>query len=174
MIATNLSTFHRWLLSEAASGAPAIVIHGCSPPPPQLAADVARHLNEFDEDSSGNWLAFTPALIELIAGSNTQRCLLGLGEGCGCASRHPDCNHTREILQKLAEHGHAVLQGESAVQACRTGGNVFRVWLGYPPDSGENTHLILHPEHFNDRSLAAIIADTFLEWASARLTKRTR
>jgi hypothetical protein len=173
MIATDLSTFHCWLLSEAGSDAHAIVIHGCSPPLPQLAADVARYLNEFDEDSRGNWLAFTPGLIELIAESSTQRCLLGLDKGCECASRQAGCDHTREILQKLAEHGHAILQGESAAQACRSGANVFRVWLGSPRDSGEMTHLILHPEHFSDRSLPAIIADTFLEWASSRLTKRT-
>lgn len=172
MQATDLSNFHRWLLTDAASGAPSIVVHGYTRTPSGLAAAVARHLNEFDEDARGNWSSFAPDLIDRIAGSPTQRSLLGLNAPCACPSPRPGCSHIPETLESLAKRGHAVLEGALAMQASEGSRNVFRVWLGWPPDQGDTLHLILHPEHFTDRSLPAIIGDTFIEWANARLTKQ--
>jgi hypothetical protein len=174
MQATDLSNFHRWLLTDAESGSPSIVVHGHTRLPSGLPTAVARHLNEFDEDARGNWISFAPDLIDRIAASPTQRCLLGLAGSCECAAAHSECSHLRETLQGLAKRGHAVLEGAIAMEACQTSGNVFRVWLGWPPEQGETLHLILHPEHFDGRSLPAIIGDTFLEWASARLAKQAR
>lgn len=172
MQATELSNFHRWLLTDAASGSPSIVVHGYTRVPAGLPAAVARHLNEFDEDASGNWISFAPDLIDRIAASATQRCLLGLTNPCECAAPRAECSHLRETLKGLADRGHAVLDGAIAIEASQASPNVFRVWLGWPPDQGETLHLILHPDHFDHRSLPAIIGDTFLEWATARLAKQ--
>jgi hypothetical protein len=174
MQATDLSTFHRWLLTDAVTGSPSIVVHGYTRLPAGLTAAVARHLNEFDEDARGNWISFAPELIDQIAASPTQRCLLGLNGRCECAASREECSHLRETLESLAKRGHAVLEGAIAMEASQASRNVFRVWLGWPPDQGETLHLILHPEHFDHRSLPAIIGDTFVEWASARLTQRAR
>ena len=169
MEATDLSTFHRWLLRETAPGTPSIVIHGQKELPAGLSAAVARHLNEFDEDASGNWLAFAPELVERIAESATQRSLLGIERACQCVAPGRDCSHRPEVIAALAAQGRAVLRGEVASQACARAANVFRIWLGSPPETVETIHLILHPEHFSGHSLPAIIGDTYIEWADARL-----
>jgi len=174
MEVTDLSTFHRWLLLGTAEDNPSIVIHGRKELPAGLGAAVARHLNEFDEDAKGNWLAFSAELVESIAGSATQRSLLGMGQACQCSVPDRDCCHRGEVLAALAAHGSAVLPGGDAMRACCGAANVFRVWLGYPPEGAETIHLILHPEHFNGHSLPAIIGDTFLEWANARLANTPR
>jgi hypothetical protein len=174
MQATDLSSFHRWLLADASAGASSIVVDGHPPVPAGLAPAVARHLNEFDEDASGNWISFTPDLIERIAGSETQRCLLGLEDFCQCGKATADCHHVHETLTGLAAHGRVVLEGAVAFDACSGKPNIFRVWLGSPPDGSEAMHLILHPEHFSGHSLPAIIGDTFLEWSCARLAPPPR
>lgn len=169
MEATDFSTFHRWLLCKAAPGTPSILIHGQRELPAGLAAAVAQHLNEYDEDAGGNWLALAPELVERIAGSALQRGLLLPERCCQCSVPGRDCTHLRETLAALAAHGRAVLEGERAMQACSGMADVFRIWLGYPPETADTLHLILHPEHFSGHSLPAIIGDTFLEWADARL-----
>lgn len=169
MEATDFSTFHRWLLCKAAPGTPSILIHGQRELPLCLAASVARHLNEYDEDAGGNWLALSPALVESIAETSLQRGLLLPDRCCQCTATGRECSHLRETLQALAAHGQAILQGEVAMQACSGKADVFRIWLGSPPDTADTLHLILHPEHFNGHSLPAIIGDTFLEWVDARL-----
>lgn len=174
MQATELTTFHRWLLAETPAGSPSIVVHGSAALPEGLAQSVARHLNEFDEDSKGNWIAFAKDLIIRIAESPTQRCLLAGEESCQCAAPGTECDHVHQTIEGLASRGHAVLEGAVAADACLGKSNVFRVWLGFPPDSSEAIHLILHPEHFNEHSLPSIIGDTFLEWSNARLLNSAR
>ncbi|WP_035606161.1 hypothetical protein [Haloferula sp. BvORR071] len=177
MEATDLGTFHRWLLADTAAGTPSIVIHGQRELPAGLAAAVARHLNEFDEDAHGNWLAFAPELMTLIAESATQRSLLGIERDCQCSFVGAACSHRGEVLSALAARGHAVLEGAAAMQACTGSPRIFRIWLGTPPDTADTAdtfHLILHPEHFSGHSLPAIIGDTYLEWADARLADTAR
>jgi hypothetical protein len=167
MLATTLPAFHRWFLAARASGVPGIVLHGDPVLPHGLAAAVARHLNEFDEDAKGNWTAFAPELIAEISGSAPQRGLLGLPEACEDCPPDSACGRKR-VLQALGRRGQAVLDGALAVSACAPLREIFRVSLGPPPQGGQHFHLVLHPEHFSDRSLASIIGDTFLEWDATR------
>ncbi|QJE95394.1 hypothetical protein [Luteolibacter luteus] len=167
MLATTLPAFHRWFLATRASGAPGIVLYGDPALPKGLAAAVARHLNEFDDDSKGNWTAFAPELIAEISESAPQRGLLGLPDGCKDCPPNSPCGRKR-VLQALGKRGQAVLDGTLAVAACAPLREVFRVSLGPPPETGLHFHLVLHPEHFSDRSLASIIGDTFLEWDATR------
>ncbi len=165
MLAKDLPAFHRWFLTGAVSSAPGIVLHGFPELKVDLAAAVASHLNEFDDDAAGNWTAFTPGLIQTIAETPTERGLLGLGETCkNCPPASP-CGR-RKVLAALANRGHAVLDGPLAVEACAPLGNIFRVSLGPAPFGGRSFHLVLSPELFCERSLPAIIGDTYLEWAA--------
>jgi hypothetical protein len=132
-----------------------------------LAAAVARHLNDFDEDAAGNWSAFTPALLHAIAEAPTQRGLLGLGEACKNCPPGSPCSR-RKVLAALANRGHAVLDGPLAVEACAPLGNIFRVSLGPAPFGGRSFHLVLSPELFSERAMPSIIGDTYLEWAATR------
>ena len=167
MLASDLPSFHRWFLAGAVTLLPGIVLHGFPELRAGLATDVARHLNEFDEDSNGNWTSFTPELIQAISESGTQRNLLGLGESCRNCPPGSPCGR-RKVLAALAGRGHAVLEGPLAVEACAPLANIFRVSLGPPPDGGRSFHLVLCPELFSERSMPAIIGDTYLEWAATR------
>lgn len=167
MLATTLPAFHRWFLATRASAAPGIVLYGDPALPQGLASALARHLNEFDEDAKGNWTAFAPDLIGEISETPPQRGLLGLSDCCKDCPPNSPCGRKR-VLQALGKRGHAVLEGTLAVEACAPLREIFRVSLGPPPQSGHHFHLVLHPEHFSDRSLSSIIGDTFLEWATTR------
>ena len=167
MLASNLPSFHRWFLASGSAVAPSIVLHGFPQLPPGIAPAVARHLNEFDEDAGGNWTAFAPDLLSLISETPHQRNLLGLGEGCKDCPPNSPCGR-RKVLGALARRGHAVLEGTLAVDATAPLNNIFRVSLGPAPAEGKGFHLVLRPELFSDRSLPAIIGDTYLEWVAAR------
>lgn len=171
MQATDLPTFLRWLLTSVPGLAPSIVLHGHARLPEGLASAVARHLNEYDEDASGNWIAFTPGVLSQIAESETQRSLLGLVDPFHPGEEPDSADHMRETLVALAERGRSVLDGPVAMEACSGKAEVFRVWLGFPIEAVDPIHLILQPDHFSRHSLPAIIGDTFLEWAEARLAK---
>lgn len=167
MLASDIPSFHRWFLSGGLTAAPGIVLHGCPTLPADLAAAVARHLNEFDEDSLGNWTAFLPDLIQAISETPTQRGLLGLADSCRNCPPGSPCGR-RKVFAALATRGNVVLEGLQAVEACAALSNVFRVSLGPAPDGGRSFHLVLCPELFSERSMPAIIGDTYLEWVAAR------
>jgi len=166
MLASRLPDFHRWFLAQRAAG-PSIVLHGFPELPAGLSSALAQHLNEFDDDAGGNWIAFAPELIQTISETPPQRSLLGLDEGCKNCPPNSPCGR-RKVLGALARRGHAVLDGILAVEACADLGNVFRVSLGPAPANGKAFHLILRPELFSDRSLPSIIGDTYLEWSTTR------
>lgn len=167
MIASNLPAFHRWLMAGDIPPAPSIVLYGFPQLRVGLAALVAAHLNEFDDDAAGNWTAFAPEVIHAIAETATQRNLLGLAEACkNCPPTGP-CGR-RKVLAGLARHGRAVLEGALAVEACVVLPEIFRVSLGPAPEGAENFHLVLRPELFTERSMPTIIGDTYLEWATSR------
>ncbi|WP_193214605.1 hypothetical protein [Luteolibacter marinus] len=168
MLTTNLSDFHRWFLDGGAAHAPGIVLFGFPVLPRGLAAAVAGHLNEFDEDGGGRWTGFVPELLEQISATPAQRSLLNLGEGCRNCPPNSACGR-RKVLEVLARRGNAVLEGMLAVEASANLSNIFRVSLGPAPNDGKGFHLVLQPDLFSERSLASIIGDTYLEWAAARL-----
>lgn len=167
MLANNLPTFHRWFMAGGDTAAPGILLHGDPVLPAGISAAVARHLNEFDEDSQGNWIAFTPELIQAISEAPTQRGLLGLEDSCRNCPPGSLCGR-RKVLAALAARGNVVLDGPLAVEACVPFVNVFRVSLGPAPGTGPTFHLVICQELFHERSLPAIIGDTYLEWMAAR------
>jgi hypothetical protein len=164
MPATEFSEFHRWFVAKRPAQPASILLQGNA----GLADAIACYLNEFDEESRGNWLAFAPELIELISKTGPQRALLGLDRDCENAPSNCTCAR-RNLFEALARHGWVVLDEELASEATSKLENVFRVLLGSPSGGSEHFHLILHPKDFSNSSLVALIADTYLEWANSRL-----
>jgi len=164
MLATDFSDFHRWFFAKRPPQAASILLQGVA----GLADAVACYLNEFDEEARGNWLAFAPELIESISKTGAQRALLGLDHNCEDAPGNCTCAH-RHLLEAMAKHGWVVVEGAIASESVWPLKSIFRVLLGSPSGRSEHFHLILHPEDFSESSLAALIADTYLEWANSHL-----
>ncbi|MEM1083033.1 MAG: hypothetical protein AAGI48_02840 [Verrucomicrobiota bacterium] len=162
---TTLTEFHHWLLAEEESGAPYILLHS-EGGPLGCAAAVARQLNEFDEESGGNWIALSSEVVHAIAADPAQRRLLGVPDAC------PNCPPTsrcgiKKVLQAIARRGHVVFDDPLAADAESDQSRCFRAALGVPSEP-ENYHIILNPERFHARCLAPLIADSFLEWTTNR------
>ncbi|MFC7338359.1 hypothetical protein ACFQY0_14290 [Haloferula chungangensis] len=167
MPVTTLTEFHHWLLAEESTGAPFVLLNT---PPDSLcgcAAAVACLLNEFDEESGGNWIAITRPIVHAIASDPAQRRLLGIAdssEACPPTSREG----LRKVLNAIAKRGHVVFDDPLALEATEDDLKGFRASIGIPPDVPESFHIILSPAHFHARCLAPLIADSFLEWMANR------
>lgn len=163
---SSITAFHHWLMAEDPQPftACSIILHGSDGQAPgKLAADIATYLNEFDDDSVGNWLAFEPDLVEAIAGNPGDRRLLGLpdsGTLSPCA--------IQQAIRAIAERGHAVLDTPLAAATTRDLRGAFHVALGLPADALDECHMILNARRFGPRCLAPVIGDTFLEWVAQR------
>ena len=167
MPVTTLTEFHHWLLAEENTGAPFVLLQYPSDGPIGCAAAVARLLNEFDEESVGNWIALTPEVIHAIAADPAQRRLLGVDEAC------PNCPPTsrcglRKVLTAIAKRGHVVFDDTLALEATAELSNGFRASIGMPVASPESFHIIVNPDPFHSRCLAPLVADSFLEWMASK------
>lgn len=163
MPVTTLTEFHHWLLAEEAVGAPFILLDTGEMPRSSCAANIAKHLNEFDEASGGNWVALDPQVIHAIAADPAQRRLLGVNGPV------PEPNPTSpegigRILAALANRGHIVINHPAAFDAVGDHPRGFRAALGMPARGGEGYHIIIDPSGFPARCLAPLVADSFLEW----------
>ncbi len=155
---TTLTDFHHWLLAEETDGAPFILLETGDLPRTSCAAAVARHLNEFDETSGGNWVALDSEVIQAIANDPAQRKLIGLNGD----TASPPC--LAEVFAALARRGHIVINHPGAKKTLAGHRLGFLAALGVPPNGGEGFHIILDPNAFPARCLAPLIADIFLEW----------
>lgn len=163
-----IAAFHQWLMADSAQPfcSFAIILHGNDGQADgKLAADIASYLNEFDDESRGNWLAFDRELIEAIANSPGDRRLLGLVDpATDFTTINP--GGLQRTIRALAERGHAVLHTPLAAAATRDLRGTFHVALGLPADALDDCHMILNPKRFGPRCLAPVIGDTFLEWSA--------
>jgi hypothetical protein len=163
---TTLADFHHWLLDGRSTGTPFLVLSFGLRPDPSCAALIARHLNEFDEGASGDWLPIGERIVDAIAADPAQRRLLGIAEACpNCPPTSP-CGR-RKILAALAGRGHVVIDHPLAPEAVRDQPGGFRVAVGAPPQRPEDYHLIIRPDAFGPKCLAPLIADSFLEWSES-------
>ena len=167
---STIAAFHHWLMAESPQpfSACSIILHGSDGQAPgKLAADIAGYLNEFDDESGGNWLAFEPTLVEAIAANPGDRRLLGISEPLPGNGLPGPCT-VQHIIQALAERGHAVLDTPLAAAATRDLRGAFHVALGLPAEALDECHMILNARRFGPRCLAPVIGDTFLEWVAQR------
>jgi hypothetical protein len=165
----SITAFHHWLMAEDPQPLTAcsIVLHGSDGQQPgKLATDIASYLNEFDDDSVGNWLAFEPELVEAIAANPGDRRLLGLGGTAADAPLGPAA--VQQVIRAIADRGHAVLDTPLAAATTRDLRGAFHVALGPPAAALDECHMILNARRFGPRCLAPVIGDTFLEWVAQR------
>lgn len=161
MLARTLADFHHWLPAAKLSFAPAILLDPTQGLPDSLAGSVAAHLNEFDENAEGRWIAFAPELIEAIRSNADQLSLLSVDESLSGDAL------TLAVFAALARRGRVVLNGPLAAQAAESLATVFRAGMaGAPTDIGE-LHLLLNADRFHDCYLPGLIGDTYLEWQAA-------
>lgn len=161
-----LSAFHHWLLELRSDDAslPHVLVIGDAVHYPQLAADIAHHLNQYHDAGSGKWLALPTALIESIAGDAHQRRLVGVDAACEKCPPTSVCG-IRKVIAAVANHGNVVLDSIHATAATKDMKQVFRVSLSNPEGSW---HVRLDPALFPVSCLAPIIGDIYLEWLECR------
>lgn len=162
----SMSVFHQWLLADAAGECPAcaIVLHiPESRPCELLIQDIARYLNEYDDDAEGRWLPATPELVAKVAGDSHHRRLLGMGEIPPVETADSESD-LRKTLSALGRRGHVVLRAPGVPDEKLNLPNTFYAGVGVRGEVAEECHLILNPELMDQKCIAHVIGDVFLEW----------
>lgn len=170
---TTLSVFHQWLLAEPASKASAcaIILHGGELSPfGSLVQDIAEYLNEYDDDGEGRWLPATPELVEKISRDANHRRLLGMDENVDS-----DTVDSQEEFQKtltaLGQRGHVVFRSPGVPAAELDLAHTFHAGVGKVSEIGETCHLILNPDLMDQKCIAHIVGDVFLEWLHCEMRR---
>lgn len=160
--ARTLTDFHHWLLDgkPACTHNPRVIVLYGADPFPKLGAAIAHYLNEYDDQADGQWMAMPPHLIDAIAADAAQRRLLGVDQTCEKCPPTGSCG-LRKVIKGLALHGHVVLDSPHAGAATEKMDGVFHVSLGA---MHKDCHIHLNADRFEERCLAPIIADVYLEW----------
>lgn len=160
--ASSLTDFHHWLLDgkpDLVDHPHVIVLYGAEKFP-CLPRALAHYLNEYDEEGHGHWMGAQPQLIESIAADATQRNLLGVDQACDKCPPTGPCG-LRKVIKALVKHGHVVIDSPHAAAATESIEGVFHVSLGA---FHKHSHMHLNAARFEERCLAPIIADVYLEW----------
>jgi len=172
-VSTSLSVFHQWLLADPASKASActIILH-CddSWPCARLIQDLADYLNEYDDEGDGHWLPATPDLVAKISRETSHRRLLGLQE-----ITHPGDPATehRQTLSGLGQRGHVVFRSPGLSDEDLNLANTFHAGIGRHREIPEKCHLFLNSELMDQKCIAHIIGDVFLEWLHCEMRRGT-
>ena len=162
----SMSVFHQWLLADPASmtSAYAIILHiADSRPCELLIQEISDYLNEYDDDGDGRWLPATPELVEKVARDPSHRRLLGLPESGPIkpANPLPDLAGT---LSALGQRGHVVFRSSGTSDEALGLANAFHAGVGTIGEISEPCHIILNPELIDQKCIAHVIGDVFLEW----------
>jgi hypothetical protein len=172
---TPMSVFHQWLLADPASQASAcaIILHCAnSMPCARLIQDIADYLNEYDDDGDGRWLPATPELVGKISQDENHRRLLGMAEITPDASANPQAGY-RQTLTGLGQRGHVVFRSPGSSDEALDLSNTFHAGIGCPADIPAKCHLILNPALLEQKCMAHIIGDVFLEWHHCEMRRGT-
>lgn len=162
----SMSVFHQWLLADPASTASAyaIILHiADSRPCELLIQEISDYLNEYDDDGDGRWLPATPELVAKVARDPSHRTLLGLPETPNIKSTGPlpDISGT---LSALGQRGHVVFRSSGASDEELGLANAFHAGVGTAGEIQDECHLVLNPELIDQKCIAHVIGDVFLEW----------
>lgn len=168
-----MSVFHQWLLADPASktSACAIILHGDdSLVAGRMIQEIAEYLNEYDDDGDGRWLPATPELVEKIARDANHRRLLGMDDNEGF---EPDDSPAefQKTLTALGKRGHVVFRTPGVPAEELDLANTFHAGVGNVHDIQETCHLILNPELMDQKCIAHIIGDVFLEWLHCEMRR---
>lgn len=169
----SMSVFHQWLLAEPASKASAcaIILHGEETSPfSHLIKDVAEYLNEYDDDGDGRWLPATPELVEKISKDPNHRQLLGMDE-IGSDSAAGSQAEFQKTLAALGQRGHVVFRSPGVPAEALNLANTFHAGVGEASRIPETCHLILNPQLMDQKCIAHIVGDVFLEWLHCEMRR---
>ncbi len=162
----SISVFHQWLLDEASSNssACAIILHVAeSRPADRLIHEITDYLNEYDDDGDGRWLPATPELVSNVANDPNHRRLLGMSDRPAEAA-DDDVGELQKTLRALGNRGHVVLRSAGMMEDALETSYTFRAGVGNADEITHNCHIILNPDLMNQKCIAHIIGDVFLEW----------
>jgi len=162
----SMSVFHQWLLADPArmTSAFAIILHiPESRPCELLIQEMSDYLNEYDDDGDGRWLPATPELVEKIARDPGHRRLLGLPENAEIKSAGSEPNPVA-ALSALGQRGHIIFRSPGLGDEELGLENTFHAGVGSIGEIKDECHLILNPELMDQKCIAHIIGDVFLEW----------
>jgi len=167
---TSISVFHQWLLAEPASKASAcaILLHCDDTTPYELLIQgIADYLNEYDDDGDGCWLPATPDLVRQISCDAHHRRLLGIP---GHATDDPQAED-RYTLTGLGQRGHVVFRSPDAATDDILLAHTFHAAIGNPATLTDQCHLFLNSALLDQKCIAHIIGDVFLEWLRCDLRR---
>lgn len=171
--ATSMSVFRQWLLADPAStvSACAIILH-CADPCDcgWLIQDIADYLNEYDDDGDGRWLPAHPELVAKIARDANHRRLLGLPELDGHDAGDAQSGY-RKTLTGLVQRGHVIFRSPGVSDEELDLANTFHAGVGNARMISEKCHLILNPDLMDQKCIAHIIGDVFLEWLHCEMRR---
>ncbi len=166
---TSMSVFHQWLLADPTSktSACAIILH-CDEkfPYAKMIEGIATYLNEYDDDGDGCWLPATPELVTKVARDPNHRRLLGLSE----PQNPPESGHPR-TLAALGQRGHVVFRSPGVSVHALNPANTFHAAIGTLNQLPATCHLALNPELMDQKCIAHIIGDVFLEWLHCEMRR---
>ena len=169
-----MSVFLQWLLAEPASKASAcsIILH-CDAATPYglLIQNIADYLNEYDDDGDGRWLPATPDLVRKISRDAHHRRLLGMAASAPDAPADPA--DYRLALTGLGQRGHVVFRSPDPASDDFLLANTFHAAIGGPAELTEKCHLFLNSALLDQKCIAHIIGDVFLEWLHCDLRRGT-
>ncbi|MEI8037354.1 MAG: hypothetical protein WCJ14_03085 [Verrucomicrobiota bacterium] len=170
-----MSVFHQWLLAAPATPAPAcaIILH-CddSTPAAHLIQDIADYLNEYDDDADGCWLPASPDLVRDLATDARHRRRLGMAEIDPTAIGNPQAEYLK-TLACLVQRGHVVFRSPDSATHPWQLANTFHAAVGGDPEITEKCHLFLNSGLMDQKCIAHVIGDVFLEWLHCDLRRST-
>lgn len=160
----SMSVFHQWLLADPTSqtSACAIILHGDEAlANDHLIHEIADYLNEYDDDGEGRWLPTTAELVEKISQDPSHRRLLGMPENGAANACRSEFQNT---LAAIGQRGHVVFRSPGIPEQELNLSKTFHAGVGGPQDIQQKCHLILDPDLMDQKCMAHIIGDVFLEW----------
>lgn len=169
----SMSVFHQWLLADPASKASAcaIILHGGEFAPfGMLIQEIAEYLNEYDDDGEGRWLPATPELVGKVAKDPNHRRLLGMDEN-GFPEPLDPADEFRKTLSALGQRGHVVFQSTGIPDEELDLAHTFHAGIGMAEDISGKCHIILNPELIDQKCIAHIVGDVFLEWLNCEMRR---
>ena len=170
---TSIAVFHQWLLADPASKASAcaIILH-CddSVPYVHLIQELAEYLNEYDDDGDGRWLPASPELVAKIARDPNHRRLLGMPDREPATGDDPQAEY-RRTLSGLGQRGHVVFRSPDSAHDDLRLANTFHAAIGSPREITEKCHLFLNSALMDQKCIAHVIGDVFLEWLHCQMRR---
>lgn len=159
----SISSFRQWLHAKPApASCPCTIVLHCNDPhlSSRIIVELADYLNEYDDESDGRWLPATPELVGHITHDDNHRQLLGLPDP---AATEPAAREAH-ALACLGQRGHVIFRAPNHLLPAPANPNSFHAGVGCPRQIRKNCHLILNSALMDQKSVAHIIGDVFLEW----------